>query len=135
MFLKHTYFIRSTTWFYMINIQLLVSRFGPWFPRTQSIIFANKLPFYIVTQIFKNWIYHNYAKLFYKPNFEIYIFFLIIVQIKQTKIHSWFFFQKFAHDTKKYQSFERKGILMSLFNDNSKHIYSQTKWFNDLTPK
>jgi len=135
--LKHTYNIHvwSTSlhdWcmktsygqhrYFGIRVWTLVSK------ERYSIVFANQLPFNIITYAVKNWLYHNYTKCFYKSNFEMYFCFNLLLKWSKWKRKKSKFYTCMINKHTKFQKQLKEKCWMSLFNNNS-------KGFNDMICK
>lgn len=67
------------------TIDLMVARFNLWCLKRVSIFFAIQLSLYFVIKGVRIWINHNYTRLFYKWNFNIFLFSHILFKWKKWK--------------------------------------------------
>jgi hypothetical protein len=114
---------------------LIVRLENPWFVLTLGfqkkccIMFTIQLPFCFVIKGVKLLIYHNCKRLFYKSNFNIYIF-SYLVQMKQWKFILELFSKVYTYIVKNTQiskPFKGKHIWISLSNNNSQN---NSSWKN-----
>jgi hypothetical protein len=110
---------------HLVHICLLVARFECWSPNIHCI----------VTKGVKLLIYHNYTRLFYKSNFNIFFLHLLLKWNKWKSIFEPFFQRSeyiWLRNIQNSKPFKGKHIWIFLFNSNSENISSWEKKY-DLT--